>query len=390
MNKIKIPSRKIIYGKQFIDRGDIIAVKNSLLSPNLTTGPLTSKFEKNIAKYLKVKFSYSCNSGTSALLLSLLSLNVKKGDNIILPSVNFVAAANMAKFLGANIFFADIDPNTGQSEPKNFNDCIKLNKIKKIKAFIVMYNGGYPRNVIDFWKLKNKFKCFLIEDACHAFGSSYLLNDKNIKIGSCLHSDICTFSLHPLKTITTFEGGIVTTNSKKISDKIKLFRSHGIERSKKYWNYDVKQVGFNFRLSDVACSPGISQLKKISYILNYRKKIFNFYLDNIHNFCNLIKIVKPEPKTSPSFHLILAKIEFKKLRLNRDKLFYLLNKKKIFCQFHYIPNYKFKNFKKKEKLNGAEKFYKTSISIPIHLGLVEKDLKYIIKTLKSIFLKNLK
>lgn len=225
-------NKKIYYGSQFIDNADVAYVAKSLKGNFLTTGPLTIKFENNLKKYLKVKFAHTCNSGTSALFLSLLSIDIRKGDKIILPSINFVAAANMSKFLGAKIYFADTNLQTGQSEPEDIIRCIQKNKIKKVKAIIVMFNGGYPRNIKKLYDLKKKFNCFLIEDACHALGSSYTFKNRKVKIGSCLHSDISTFSLHPLKTITTCEGGIVTTNNKGISEKIKLFRSHGILKKK--------------------------------------------------------------------------------------------------------------------------------------------------------------
>tara|TARA_B100001250_G_scaffold414462_1_gene453009 strand:+ start:389 stop:1561 length:1173 start_codon:yes stop_codon:yes gene_type:complete len=390
MSKNKTSLKKIIYGKQFIDQKDINSVKNALTKSLLTTGPLTNQFEKKISNYLKVKYSHTCNSGTSAILLALLSIGVKKGDNIIVPSINFIAAANMVKFLGANVFFADVNPETAQSEPQNFHDCITANKLKKIKAFITMYNGGYPRNIIKFWKFRNKYKCYFIEDACHAFGSSYSNNNKILKIGSCVHSDICTFSLHPLKTITTFEGGIITTKNSKISNKIKLYRSHGIERSKKYWEYNVTQIGLNFRLSDVASSLGISQLKKIRKFLKYRRYIYNYYKRSLHEYKNIIKIIKPELYTLPSFHLVMVKINFKKLNLDKDQFFSMLNKKNIFCQFHYMPSYKFKIFNQIKKLKGAEEFYKNGISLPVHMGLKNKDLLYIVKIIKEIISKQLK
>ena len=379
-------NKKIYYGSQFIDNDDVAYVAKSLRGNFLTTGPLTLKFENNLKKYLKVKFAHTCNSGTSALFLSLLSIDIRKGDKIILPSINFVAAANMSKFLGAKIYFADINLQTGQSEPEDIIRCIQKNKIKKIKAIIVMFNGGYPRNIKKLYDIKKKFKCFLIEDACHALGSSYIFKNKTVKIGSCLHSDISTFSLHPLKTITTCEGGIVTTNNKVISEKIKLFRSHGILRKKNYWEYDVQHYGFNLRLSDVASALGISQLKKISKILKMRKKMFNFYYKNLNNFRNLITIIKPEVKTNPSYHLLMVIIDFNRLKLNKNQFLKLLVKRNIFCQFHYIPNYKYKNFKGSSKLNEAERFYQLALSLPIHLNLREKDLSFVIKNIKKILI----
>ena len=376
----------INYGKHYIDQKDIKAVVSTLKSDFLTQGPKVIEFEKKLNSLCGSKYTCAVSSGTAALHLAFLAVGLKKNDIVVMPAVNFIASYNLCKQIGAKIYFADINLQTGQSEPEDIIRCIQKNKIKKIKAIIVMFNGGYPRNIKKLYDIKKKFKCFLIEDACHALGSSYIFKNKTVKIGSCLHSDISTFSLHPLKTITTCEGGIVTTNNKVISEKIKLFRSHGILRKKNYWEYDVQHYGFNLRLSDVASALGISQLKNISKILKMRKKMFNFYYKNLNNFRNLITIIKPEVKTNPSYHLLMVVIDFNRLKLNKNQFLKLLVKRNIFCQFHYIPNYKYKNFKGSSKLNEAERFYQLALSLPIHLNLREKDLSFVIKNIKKILI----
>lgn len=383
--------KKILnYGSQYIDKDDIKIVSKSLKKKFLTSGPLVNKFENNLKNFFNVKNAHVCNSGTSAIFLALLSIGLSKGDKVILPSINFIAAANMVKFLGATPFFADVNPLTAQMETTDVKNCIKKNKVKKIKAIIVMYNGGYPRSIKEYWKLKKELKCYLIEDACHALGSDYLEKGIKQKIGSCMFSDIATFSLHPLKTITTCEGGIVTTNNKIISEKIKLYRSHGIIRKNKFWEYDVKHVGFNFRLNDVSCALGISQLKKIKKILSYRKKIHKIYIKNLNNFKNILTIIDEEKSTNSSFHLVIALIDFEFLKVSKDIFLKTLQKNNIFCQVHYIPNYKFKAFKGNHKLPGAEKYFKECISLPIHLNLRERDVYTIISVIKKIIESRLK
>ena len=206
--------KKIPYGRQYIDSQDIRIVSKALQEDLITTGRYVKKFEKKISDFLKVKYAVSCNSGTSALHLALMAINLKKDDVIIMPAINFIAVYNMARFMNAKIILSDVDALTGQMTPNLLLECIKNNKLKKIKAIITMYLGGYPENVVEFYKIKKKFKCYLIEDACHALGSRYLFNKKFLPIGSCKHSDISTFSLHPVKTITSGEGGLVTTNNK--------------------------------------------------------------------------------------------------------------------------------------------------------------------------------
>ena len=196
-----------------------------------------------------------------------------------MPSINFISSYNICKNIGAKIYLSDVDPTTGQMTPEDIKNTIKKYKIKNVKLIVTMYLGGYPENVYEFYKLKKKLKCYLIEDACHALGATYNFREKKIKIGSCYHSDVSVFSLHPVKPITAGEGGIVTTNSKKISDKVLLLRSHGILRKKKHWEYDVVLIGHNYRLSDINCSLAKSQLNKIKNFFNV-EEIFRNYKIN--------------------------------------------------------------------------------------------------------------
>lgn len=383
---------KIIpYGKQYLDRNDISEVKKSLTNNLITTGPYVKKFENKIRTNLKTKYAYTCSSGTAAIHLAFLSIGLSKNDIIILPSISFVSAANLAVRSGAKIFFSDINPDTGQTTPELVKDCIKKNKIKKIKAIVLMYHGGYPRNINEYYKLKKKYKCFLIEDSCHALGASYISGKKKIMIGSCKHSDISTFSLHPVKSITSGEGGIVTTNNKKIARQIELFRSHGIVRNNSmYWKYDVILNGFNYRLSDINSALGLSQFKKINIFLNKRKKIFDFYSKNLNNLNKNIKIVESEKNTHPSYHLVLLKINFKYFKKNKETFIKYLLSKGIKVQFHYIPFYGFKTFKKymrlhNNKFKGSGEYYRNYVSLPIFYQLSLKDVSKVINLIKNYF-----
>jgi dTDP-4-amino-4,6-dideoxygalactose transaminase len=378
--------KTIPYGRQYIDTHDIRLVSKALKENLITTGRYVNKLEAKISRFLKVKYTASCNSGTSALHLALMAINLKENDAIIMPAINFIAAYNMARLMNAKIFLADIDPLTGQMTPETLLKCIKNNKLKKIKAIVTMYLGGYPENVIQFYNIKKKFNCYLIEDACHAFGSKYFFNKKFLSIGSCKHSDISTFSLHPVKTITSGEGGLITTNNKVFYNRIISLRSHGINKDKNFhWKYNLSKSGFNYRLSDVNCALGLGQLKKINKFLNYRRKIFDIYKVEFEKIINIVTL--PSYKISrPSYHLFLISIDFKKIRSNKDKLLQFLRKNNIFCQYHYIPIYKFKLFNQKINLNtykGAEFYYKNTLSLPIFYGLNINFQKKIINKIKS-------
>ncbi|MDC0938722.1 aminotransferase class I/II-fold pyridoxal phosphate-dependent enzyme, partial [Candidatus Pelagibacter sp.] len=260
---------KIIpYGKQFIDKKDIRMVANSLTNDLITTGPYVKKFENKLNKFFKSKYSFACSSGTAAIHLAMLSINLKPNDIILMPAVNFIASYNIAKIMNLKVYLVDVDEFTGQITPNKVLECIRENKLSKIKALLVMFHGGYPEYLKKFYDIKKKYNFYIIEDACHALGSKYKYNKKLFKVGSCKHSDISTFSLHPVKTITTGEGGVITTNNPKIAKNITLFRSHGMIRNKKkYWNYDIISHGFNYRISDINCALGLSQLKKINFFL---------------------------------------------------------------------------------------------------------------------------
>jgi dTDP-4-amino-4,6-dideoxygalactose transaminase len=210
-------------------------------------------------------------------------------------------------------------------------------------------------------------------------------------IGSCAHSDISTFSFHPLKSITTGEGGLITTNIKSISDKIKLFRSHGIKRSKFYWDYSVKCVGYNFRLSDINCALGFSQLKKLKSFLKKRKLIYNIYKKEFKDN-KYIQIISAEDNTSPSFHLVLGLVDFKKLGITKKFFFEELKKKKIHCQYHYIPIFLFKNFilRNSKSFENSYKYYNQAVSLPVYYDLKIKDLYKIILEIKKFFYNGIK
>jgi dTDP-4-amino-4,6-dideoxygalactose transaminase len=371
---------KIPYGRQFIDNDDIKEVSKVLKNELITTGKQISKFEQKINNLLKCKFSSACNSGTSALLLAFQSIGLKKNDVVIMPSVTFIASYNVVKLLGAKVFLADVNRITGQMSPNDILNCCKKFKIKKIKAIVTMYNGGYPENAGSFFKLKKKLGCYVIEDACHAFGARYFFGRKKNYIGSCKHSDLCTFSFHPLKTITTGEGGLVTTNSKYLDKRIKNLRSHGIT-NKKFLSYDVVEHGLNLRLNDFQSALGISQLKKIRKFINNRKKIAQFYNKELKNISRLI-LPKYSLLNDSSYHLYI--IIIKDFDVRKKNIFYKFMKNKgIHLQYHYIPIYKFQIFKDKKDAINSEFYFKQAISLPIYFDLKKNQQKIIIKNIKD-------
>ena len=380
----------IPYGRQKIFKNDFKDLKNALNSELITNGKYVEKFEKAFAKYTNAKYAVSCSSGTAAIHITLEAIKVKKNDNIIIPSVNFIAAANISTKLGANIYLADVDKSTGQMTPSTLIDCIVRFKLKKIKAFFTMYNSGNPNFVKEFFKIKKKYNAFFIEDSCHALGAKYSVK-KNLKVGDCKYSDFATFSFHPVKTITTGEGGMVTTSNKIFYNRLNIVKNHGIIRKKsnrkKYnWSYQIFEPGYNYRLSDINCALGYSQLRNISQIISKRKKIADYYNKEFNNYNNIVKTPIVSRDQISAWHLYVLNINFKKLKINKSNFINELYKKRIISQVHYIPTFyqPAYNHLKKNKFKGANSYFASCISLPIYFDLNVKMAKKVVKTVKYL------
>ena len=387
----------IPYGKQKIFSYDFREISKSLKNKLITTGPYVKKFENLITKKVKSKFVITCTSGTAALHMAFMAINLKKNDIIILPIINFIAASNLANLMNLKVYYADVCSSTGQMTPKTLKNCIEKNKLRNVKAVLTMYLGGSPDNIKNFYHLKKKYRFFLLEDACHALGSKYIYNKKIYNVGCCYHSDICVFSLHPLKTITSGEGGIVTTNNLNIFKRLSKLKNNGIDRessNKKnrlpHWLYDIKFPGLNYKLSDINCALGYSQLKKINQLILKRKKIAKKYIKNFNKYRNIINFRSFENGKYSSWHLLIITIEFEKINKKKEDFFNYLLKNNIIAQQHYMPIYKYSYYKKlvKKKFNGAETYYKKAISLPIYYDLSDKDINYIIKKIYKFLQKN--
>ncbi len=372
----------IPYGKQTISKRDIKSVSKVLQGKYLTTGPIVERFENEFSKTVKSKFAISCSNGTAALHLAFLASEIKEKDTVIIPIVNFVSTINLLTMIKAKIFCADVDKITGRITPETLKRCIKENRIRKIKAVVVMHNAGLVEHYKEFYKLKKKYKFKLIEDACHALGSYY--PSTKFPVGSCKFSDIATFSFHPVKTITTAEGGMITTNSFKTSQKLKLLKNHGIFRKKstpnKYeWYYKILYPGFNYRLSDLNSALGLSQLKNLKLFISKRHKIAKHY---VKFFQKLGMINCKNFDKNSAYHLFI--VNFK--GIVRNNIIQKLYKRKIITQVHYIPAYKHPYYKKKirGKFRNAEIYYNTSLSLPIFPDLKISQLNKICRSIKKI------
>ena len=314
----------ISYGKQSIDKSDLNSIIKCLKSDFLTQGPLAKKFEKNLSNYLGFKYCISVSSGTSSMFLISQLLRWSKGDIIAMPPITFLSTASIIEQCNAKPLFIDINSDNYCMCPDKLEKELIKDKKKKIKAAVITDFGGVPADWKKFYNLKKKYNFTLINDQCHALGSKYYGSKKY----SSKYCDFSTLSFHPVKAITTGEGGALLTNSKIIDKKAKILRSHGIERdSKTYWKYKVKTLGYNLRLSDINCALGISQLKRINKFINKRRKIALIY-NNFFKKNSLFKIPENNKNFSNSYHLYPLLINFEKLKISKIFLIrYFLKKK---------------------------------------------------------------
>ena len=395
-NESKI-KRFLPYSRQSIDQKDIKKMSEVLKENLITQGPRIARFEKNFAKYVDAKFAVACATGTAALHLSCQVLKLGPGRNLVTSPITFVATANCAQFVGADTHFADIDPNTFCISVEALEKELKK---KKIDVVIVVHMSGHPANLDKIYQLKKKYNFKLIEDASHALGAFY----KNTKIGSCKYSDLSTFSFHPVKSITTGEGGMITTNSKEIYEHLLKLRNHGMHKIKNdflnkemafdkdgnanVWYYEMVDLGFNYRITDMQSALGESQLKKLDKFIKMRRKTAKTY--NAGFLKNgLIKTPSEDSGTKHAYHLYTILINFEKLGKSRNQIMNELMDNNIGTQVLYIPvhlqpYYSKKYGFKKGDFPAAEKYYQTCLSLPIFPKIKENEINYVIKKINSI------
>jgi len=380
---------KIIpYGHQWIQKDDAKAVLHTLTSNFLTQGPKIEEFENAISSYVGTKYAVVFNSGTAALHSAYFALGLTQGDELISSPITFVATSNAGLYLGAKPVFVDVESNTGNIDISSIEKAIS----KRTKLIVPVHFGGYPVDMESIKKIAGKYKLHVVEDASHALGATY----ENQKVGNCNYSDMTVFSFHPVKHITTGEGGAVTTNHFEYYKRMCLFRSHGITKNKndlkrqkdEDWYYEMHALGYNYRLTDIQASLGISQLKKIDVFVKKRRLIAKEY-DRAFKRNPFFDVLEEKEGRVSSYHLypILLKDRWKN---KRQKIFTLLRKKGIGVQVHYIPvpsQPYYQSIGYKKDASKGKNFYDREISIPIYPSLKKSEISKVISTLKTIIKK---
>lgn len=374
-------AKKVIpYGRQFIDKDDINAVVETLTADFLTQGPKVKQFEDEFSKYVGSKYAVAVNNATAGLHLSVLALDLKKGDRVITTPITFAASANCIRYAGAEVWFADIDPDTYllcldsvrrliESKPKGF-----------FKGIIPVDFAGAPLNLEAYKALAKEHDMWIVEDACHAPGASFLDSKNNTQnCGNGKYADIAVFSFHPVKHIACGEGGMITTNSKLLYERLISLRSHGISKNDMLenhggWYYEMKELGFNYRLTDIQSALGITQLKKNKLGVIRRNQIANNYKKA---FQGLIKFQHVKNDDLHAYHLFVIETN------DRKKMYDYLKSENIFSQIHYIPVHTLPYYKKigylDANLSNAENYYNNCLSLPMYPSLTDEEQAFVIE-----------
>ena len=404
------------YGKQSISEDDIAAVVGALESDFLTTGPCVESFEKALAECCGAKHAIAVANGTAALHVACLAADLKRGQRLLTSANTFLASANCAEFVGATADFADIDPRTCNVSA----DSLRAAWRDDVRVVVPVDFAGRPCNMPAIAELARSRGALIIEDASHAIGSRFNHAGKTYKVGSHPWADMTTFSFHPVKTITTGEGGAILTNDDRLAERCRLFRSHGMVRGQKtedgglkadsqssvvcpqlsergLWFYEMHELGFNYRITDFQCALGLSQLKKLDRLITRRAEIVTQYNSA---FAGLTSVICPptsdlRPLSSaptlalPAWHLYVLQIDFAKLGKTRTQVMKELRDRGVGTQVHYIPVHLQPYYRNKYsyapgKCPVAEAYYQRCLSLPLYPSMSDSDIHQVIQAVKAV------
>lgn len=402
--------KPIPYGRQYITQHDIDAVTNVLVSDYLTQGPVVGKFENAFAKYVGSKYALSVSNGTAALHLAVLSLGIRPGQKVLTTPITFVATANCILYAGGEVDFVDIDPDTYLIDLNQIEEKLCKSSPGEYAGIIPVDFSGLAVDLQSLREIADKYGVWILEDACHAPGGGFQNSEGETSYcGECRYADAAIFSFHPVKHIAAGEGGMITTNKKEIKEKIEIFRTHGITKNKTQfqnkidlangseiqnlnfnnenypgWYYEMHELGYNYRLTDIQSALGLSQLQRADDGINKRRKIAETYVSAFSN-CNeiILQKIPKKDKNNHAYHLFVIKAT------KRDQLYNYLRQKRIYAQVHYFPCHLMPFYQKIGWKLGdfpnAENYYKKCISIPMFPTLLDEEQEYIINVILSFY-----
>ncbi len=377
------------YGRQTIEDDDIAAVAEALRGDFLTTGPTVEAFETAFAEKVGARHAIAVSNGTATLHLAMMALGVGEGDVCIAPSVTFLATANCARYVGAEVVFADVDPESGLMTPDTLARALGGARDKRVKAVLPVHLRG---DVCDLPALKAMAAAsgaVLVEDAPHALGSIGTFGGVEHPVGDGAYSSFASFSFHPVKTLATGEGGMLTTNDADLAAKARLLRSHGMVRASggDPWSYEMPELGFNYRIPDVLCALGLSQLAKLDRFVARRRELTALYARLLAEHTPRVRLASSPAHSNPALHLLTVLIDFEAEGLSRRILVESLKTQGIGTQVHYIPVHRqpyYVNRQGLADLPGADAWYARCLTLPLYPAMADDDVERVVGALATI------
>ena len=386
------------YARQRIDEDDVTAVAQVLRGDYLTTGPAVETFEADFAEAVGAGHAIACASGTAALHLAVMALDLGPGDRAVVPSVTFLATANVVRHVGAEVIFSDVDPESGLMRPDDLLEVFSSTDAETIKMVLpVCYAGQSPdREAIEAVARGRS----VVYDSCHALATTYG-NDR--RVGDCGQAEMEVFSFHAIKTITTGEGGAVSTNDADLAGRLRCLRNHGMKRTADEfengalafdqtgeanpWYYEMAEPGYNYRLSDIQCALGSSQLQKLDVFATARRQIAKLYDAALASLVPIVRPIGRQSGCNPVWHLYVVHIDFEAIGLSRAKVMTQLRNASVGTQVNYLPVHLQPYYRRRYgdlSLPGAEAFYTQSLSLPLYVGMDEADVARVVEALASV------
>ncbi|GGE35144.1 UDP-4-amino-4,6-dideoxy-N-acetyl-beta-L-altrosamine transaminase [Agaricicola taiwanensis] len=385
------------YGRQLIEDDDIAAVAEVLRGDWLTTGPSVTRFEEALAARVGAPHAVSCSSATAGLHLACMAAGIGPGDTAVVPAVTFVATANAVRYVGGEVMFADVDPDTGLMRPDDLTRAL-ARAGGAVKAVLPVHMAGQCEDMTAISRITREAGAVLIEDACHALGATA----GNAPIGACAQSDMSVFSFHPVKTLAMGEGGAVTTRDPVLAERLARFRSHGLVRdlarmenlglasaadgSANPWYYEMPEPGFNYRASDIQCALGLSQLGKLDRFVEARRRLADHYEAQLAPLAPMVRPLRRTGFSNPAWHLQVVLIDFQGIGMDRAALMRALHAQGIGSQVHYLPVARQPYYERlygKPELPGADAYYARCLSLPLFAGMTEAHVERVVATLQK-------
>jgi UDP-4-amino-4,6-dideoxy-N-acetyl-beta-L-altrosamine transaminase len=377
------------YARQSIDDDDIAAVAQALRADFLTTGPTVEAFERAFSETVGAGHAVACANGTAALHLAMLALDVQPGEACIVPSITFLATANCVRYVGGEVVFADVDPETGLMTPATLADALRRLEGRKLRAVLPVHLRGDVAELPALSDLAAEAGAVLVEDAPHALGSAMRFGNQAAIVGDGRWSAMATFSFHPAKTVTTGEGGMITTNDPALADRLRTFRTHGMVKPAGCdpWWYEMPEMGFNYRLPDINCALGLSQLAKLDRFAQRRRTLAARYAEALAPLAPTLRMATTPAWSDPALHLMTVLIDFRALGRTRREVAEALRARGVGTQVHYIPVHSQPYYRERYgdlALPGAQAWYDRCLSLPLYPDLTEADVERVARALAEV------